>query len=317
MLRWESLLGLGSCFLFLTTTCPSDCCHSVSGHFKREELGAGLFPKSTDVFCLLCPYCLLLLHRTLWMHFHWKNAGCHTSFLLGQLPLGIYQIPLQSSVKVPVDFSKHWSRFFVLYCPVCFVVAAQSGALHFSVSEEFWKMPAPLSAPVLPASPWAPLGLKNVPEPLLSDKGHLLPCLSGCGAEKKLERTGATELFGKKLLESPGNLLLANKLAWQARRAVSSLRIPVSKILGKTNEILSPTWDSCSPLNWSELGCGMRAQHLFSAKLGQTQSLLIPLHGRAHLGTQHAPPWGHQEFDRKSRHYSNLFFVSLSLNTPF
>lgn len=105
-------------------------------------------------------------------------------------------------------------------------------------------------------------------------------------------------------------------LAWQARRAVSYLRIPVSKILRKANETLSLIWDSCSLLNWSELGCGMRAQHLFSAKLGQTQSLLIPLQDRAHLGTQRAPPWGHQEFDRKSRHYSNLFFVSLSLNTP-
>lgn len=33
--------------------------------FKREELGAGLFPKSTGVFGLLSPYCLLLLHHTL------------------------------------------------------------------------------------------------------------------------------------------------------------------------------------------------------------------------------------------------------------
>lgn len=33
--------------------------------FKREELGAGLLCKSTGVFCLLSPYCLLLLHHTL------------------------------------------------------------------------------------------------------------------------------------------------------------------------------------------------------------------------------------------------------------
>lgn len=69
-------------------------------------------------------------------------------------------------------------------------------------------MPAPLSVPVLPASPWAPLarkGLKNVPEPLLSDRGYLLPCLSGCVAEKELECTRATELFGDQLLEAPGS----------------------------------------------------------------------------------------------------------------
>lgn len=33
--------------------------------FKREELGAGLLRKSTGVFGLLSPYCLLLLHHTL------------------------------------------------------------------------------------------------------------------------------------------------------------------------------------------------------------------------------------------------------------
>lgn len=43
-----------------------------------------------------------------------------------------------------------------------------------------------------------------------SDRGHLLPCLSECVAEKKPEHTKATELFGQKLLEAPGNFLLAN-----------------------------------------------------------------------------------------------------------
>lgn len=67
--------------------------------------------------------------------------------------------------------------------------------------------------PILPILPWAPLawkGLKNAPKPLLSDRGHLLPCLSGYVAEKGPEHKKATELFGEKLLEAPGNFLLAN-----------------------------------------------------------------------------------------------------------
>lgn len=74
-------------------------------------------------------------------------------------------------------------------------------------------MPAPLSVPVLPVPPWAPWaqkGLRNEPKPLLSDRGHLLPCLPECVVEKGLEHTRATELFGEKLLEAPRKFLLAN-----------------------------------------------------------------------------------------------------------
>lgn len=102
--------------------------------------------------------------------------------------------------------------------------------MHFSVSEEFQKMPAPLSVPVLPvSSTWAPLawkGLKNVPKPFLSDREHLLPCLSGCVAEKKPEHTRATQLFGEKLLETPGNFLLASMKPYLGMTGQKSSELP-------------------------------------------------------------------------------------------
>lgn len=142
-----------------------------------------------------------------------KMLAATLHFSLVSFPLGTYQIPLQSSVKVPVDFSQRWSRF--LCCITLFVWWWQVSLRPCTfLSLKNFERCLLLSQCLFSLLLLGPLWQRKVSTIYLNHcsvtRGHLPPCLSGCGAEKKPEHTRATELFGEKLLEAPGNFLLAN-----------------------------------------------------------------------------------------------------------
>lgn len=86
------------------------CCHSAKGHFQKKRVWCRV---SFSTSWYTQPSESLLSsasasHLVAFV-FSQKDLAATLRFSLVTFVLSIYQIPPQSSVKVPVDCSKHWS----------------------------------------------------------------------------------------------------------------------------------------------------------------------------------------------------------------
>lgn len=171
-----------------------------------------------------------------------KNQAATLHFSLVSFMLGIYQIPLPSGVKVPVDFSKHWSRPLCYTIPFVLRWQVSLGLCTFLSLTAFEGCLPPsrsLFSPFLPGTGCeCPIGTERsqkCTQSIAQWWGHLLPCLSGCVAARGPGHARERISLEKNCWRHQ-EVFAANRKQQlcncheQARRAVSCLRIPVKKI---------------------------------------------------------------------------------------